>query len=239
MSSVVTEKQRREIVELLEQMYEEQELRSIQCIRFVLDILGEDDLVRAARALQDWLEWRNEFAPTDKKESDAVSDSGSETDESDVSRVNTRKPIGQMLLTKCLINKDQLKQALEWQQKLSEELRIGEVLVKFGYVTEFQVLACVGEQFDIPVVDLDKIRPQVEAVDAVPRATAKMHNILPLSIKGNAIKVAIAELDVCALDNLRFILNMDVKPVLTNAGAITEAIDRYYDHDFITKPDLK
>jgi len=139
-----------------------------------------------------------------------------------------RKPIGQMLLAKGLIDKEQIKRALDYQQKSGEDLRIGEILVKFGYVTEENVLQCIGEQFDVPVVDLKKVRPQVEAVDAVARATAKAHNIIPLRVEGNAITVAIADLDLCTLDNLRFILNMDVKPALATDIAITEAIDRYY-----------
>jgi type IV pilus assembly protein PilB len=36
------------------------------------------------------------------------------------------------------------------------------------------------------------------------------------------------DLDLCAIDNLKFILNMDVKPVLATEEAINEAIERYY-----------
>ncbi len=140
----------------------------------------------------------------------------------------TRKPIGQLLLDKGLVEKEQIQRALEYQQRSGENLRLGEILVKFGYVTEDDVLECLGEQFDVPVVDLDEIRPEVEAVDAVPRSTAKMNNILPLKKQGSSIVVAINELDLCAIDNLKFILGMEVKPVLAPAQAIEDAIDRYY-----------
>ena len=75
-----------------------------------------------------------------------------------------RKPIGQMLLAKGLVDKEQIERALDYQQKSGEDLRIGEILVKFGYVTEGNVLDCLGAQFDVPVVDLKQVRPQVEAV---------------------------------------------------------------------------
>jgi len=140
----------------------------------------------------------------------------------------TRKPIGQLLLDKGLVEKEQIQRALEYQQKSGEKLRLGEILVRFGYVTQADVLKCVGEQFDVPVVDLNKIRPEVEAVDAVPRNTARMHNILPLKKAGNALVVAMDDLDLCAIDNLKFILNMDIKPVLATEEAINEAIERYY-----------
>ena len=139
-----------------------------------------------------------------------------------------RKPIGQLLLDKGLVEKEQIQRALEYQQKSGEKLRLGEILVKFGYVSQEDVLACIGEQFDVPVVDLDKVRPEVEAVDAVPRNTAKMHNILPLKKTANSLVVAMDDLDLCAIDNLKFILNMDVKPMLATEEAITAAIERYY-----------
>jgi type IV pilus assembly protein PilB len=140
----------------------------------------------------------------------------------------TRKPIGQLLLDKGLVEKEQVQRALEYQQRSGEKLRLGEILVKFGYVSREDVLKCVGEQFDVPVVDLNKMRPEVEAVDAVPRNTAKMHNILPLKRSANSLVVAMDDLDLCAIDNLKFILGMEIKPVLATPEAITEAIERYY-----------
>jgi type IV pilus assembly protein PilB len=139
-----------------------------------------------------------------------------------------RKPIGQLLLEKGLVEKEQIQRALEYQQRSGEKLRLGEILVKFGYVSHEDVLKCLGEQFDVPVVDLDKVRPEVEAVDAVPRNTARMHNILPLRRVGSSLVVAIDDLDLCAIDNLKFILNTDIKPVLASAEAIQAAIERYY-----------
>ncbi len=139
-----------------------------------------------------------------------------------------RKSIGQLLLDKGLVEKEQIQRALEYQQKSGEKLRLGEILVKFGYVSEEDVLKCLGEQFDVPVVDLDRIRPEIEAVDAVPRSTAKMHGILPLKKDATSLVVAISDLDLCAIDNLKFILNLDIKPVLAAEEAITAAVERYY-----------
>jgi len=140
----------------------------------------------------------------------------------------TRKPIGQLLLDKGLVEKEQIQRALEYQQRSSDNLRLGEILVKFGYVSEEDVLLCLGEQFDVPVVDLNEVHPEVEAIDAVPRATAKMNNILPLKKTGNSLVVAMSDLDLCAIDNLKFILNMDVKPMLAPEQDIADAIERYY-----------
>ncbi len=136
--------------------------------------------------------------------------------------------IGQMLVQKGLVDNKQIERALEYQQKSSENLKIGEILVKFGFVNEWDVLQCLGEQFDIPVADLTKVRPQGEAVDLVPRNTAKLHDIMPLRIRDGALTVAIADLDLCTIDNLQFVLDREIKPVLAPVEEIQEAIDRYY-----------
>jgi len=133
-----------------------------------------------------------------------------------------------MLLQKGLVDEQQIERALEYQQKSSENLRLGEILVKFGFVNQWDVLQCLGEQYDVPVVDLKKVKPQGEAVEAVPRNTAKMHNIMPLRLRDSALTVALADLDLCTIDNLQFVLNREIKPVLARGEDIEESIERYY-----------
>lgn len=139
-----------------------------------------------------------------------------------------RLPIGQMLLQKGLVDEKQIERALEYQDKSTEQLRLGEILEKFGFVSEEDVLQCVGEQFDVPVVDLGNIKPQGEALEAVPRNTAKMHNIMPLKLRDGALTVAMPDVDLCTIDNLQFVLNKEVKPVLAPPDQIAQSIERYY-----------
>ncbi|MBS3763256.1 MAG: Flp pilus assembly complex ATPase component TadA [Planctomycetes bacterium] len=139
-----------------------------------------------------------------------------------------RRLIGEMMVRKGLVNEQQVDRALEYQQKSSEDLKLGEILVKFGFVDHSDVLRALGEQFDVPVVNLQEVQPQGEALEAVPRNTAKMHNIMPLRLKDGSLTIAIADLDLCTIDNLQFILNQEIKPVLAHEKAIEDAIERYY-----------
>ncbi|MFW6457395.1 MAG: GspE/PulE family protein [Planctomycetota bacterium] len=140
-----------------------------------------------------------------------------------------RKLIGQMLLQKELITEDQLDRALEYQEQSSEDLRLGEILCQFGFINMQDVLQCVGEQFDVPVIDLSKIKPKEEALEAVPVQTARMHQIIPLKERDGTLVVAMPDVDLCTIDNLQFILNREVKPVLAVGDEIDNAIDRYYE----------
>jgi len=139
-----------------------------------------------------------------------------------------KNTIGQMLLDKSKIDEQQVQRVLEYQQKSTDNLRFGEILVKFGFASPRDVLECLGEQFDIPVVNLKKVRIQPEAIEAVPRNTAKMHNIMPLKLRDGALTVAMADMDLCTIDNLKFILDKEIRPVLATEGEIEEAIERNY-----------
>jgi type IV pilus assembly protein PilB len=139
-----------------------------------------------------------------------------------------RKPIGQMLIDKGAVDKGQILRALEYQQKSGEKMRLGEILVKYGFCGRKDVLKCLAEQFDVPYLDLSEARPQIEAIDAVPRNVAKAHNILPLEKENGAITVAIGDLDLCTIDNLRFILDQEIRPVLAAPEEITAAIEHFY-----------
>ncbi|MBM4083471.1 MAG: type II/IV secretion system protein, partial [Planctomycetes bacterium] len=141
--------------------------------------------------------------------------------------MKTRKPIGQILMEMGVIKKEQLAKALELQQESGAKL--GETLIRMGAAKAEDITKALGEQFDFPVVDLDSTPAAAEAIDAVPKNVAKQHNILPVAKDGAALTVAISDpLDLYAMDNLRFILNSEIKCVLAPAESITEAIERYY-----------
>ncbi|MFP4176159.1 MAG: GspE/PulE family protein [Candidatus Brocadiia bacterium] len=142
-----------------------------------------------------------------------------------------RLPLGQMLLQKDLIDQDQLERALEYQEKSSEDLRLGEILRKFGFVEEEDILQCIGEQFDVPVVDLSTMKPKESAIDSVPQNTARMHHIVPVKERNGTVTVAMPDVDLCTIDNLQFILNKEVKPVLASPDQIDRAIEKYYESE--------
>ncbi len=74
--------------------------------------------------------------------------------------------IGEMLLKGNIISPDQLRTALETQKRTKE--RIGTVLVKSGFIKEPELLAFLGRQFNVPVVDLAKYEINPEVVRLIP-----------------------------------------------------------------------
>jgi len=138
-----------------------------------------------------------------------------------------RMPLGETLKSKGVISDEDIQKALALQQE--EGIKIGEALVKLGACSQAHVTAALAEQFNFEMVDLAKVVAQAEAIEAVPRNIARQHNILPLTKTDTTLTVAMTDpLDLYALDNLRFILNTEIRCVLATPEQVADAIEKYY-----------
>ncbi|MEN3007565.1 ATPase, T2SS/T4P/T4SS family [Pseudothermotoga sp.] len=86
--------------------------------------------------------------------------------------------IGEILLEKGLITKEQLNRALE-NQRLTKKA-LGEVLVELGYVTWEELTEALAEQYNIPML---KDPPRIiasEILNSLPRALLEELRIIPI-----------------------------------------------------------
>lgn len=95
-----------------------------------------------------------------------------------------------------------------------------------------QVLAQVlAEKHGLPGVDLSHSVVSLEALDRVPRSVAEADVILPLSLEGDRLHLAMAsprDSDKI-LDEVRFVTGMEVSPYIAVMGALRAAIAAAYD----------
>ncbi|HEX7518668.1 MAG TPA: ATPase, T2SS/T4P/T4SS family, partial [Candidatus Deferrimicrobium sp.] len=136
--------------------------------------------------------------------------------------------IGEMLLKGNLISADQLRGALETQEKTHE--RIGTVLVKAGFIKEEELLAFLGHQFNLPVVDLSKYEINPEVVRLLPEEMVQQHLALPINRVGSKMIVAVADpSNMAIIDGIGFKTGYSVELVLASERAITVEINKFFD----------
>ena len=136
--------------------------------------------------------------------------------------------IGEMLLKGNLITADQLRGALEAQEKTHE--RIGTVLVKAGFIKEEELLAFLGRQFNLPVVDLSKYEINPEIVRLLPEEMVQKHLALPINRVGSKMIVAVADpSNMAIIDGIGFKTGYSVELVLASERAITAEINKFFD----------
>ena len=113
----------------------------------------------------------------------------------------------------------------------SDEFLISE-LAGAGKVTEAQVASARAAQLGIPFVELADYPVDRSAVEMVPTALLRRHEVLPISTEGNRLIIAMADPgDVIALDDVRASVNLMVHPVLAEQGDLRTALARFVRSD--------
>jgi len=139
-----------------------------------------------------------------------------------------RRSIGEILVDMGVVTPDQLKEVLADQKKTSDK-KIGQLLIERNLATREDITFALAEQFELEMVDIDGIEIDKGVIAMVPRDLARQHNIIPIEKADGVLTVAMSDpLDLFTLDNLRFVINMAVEPVLATEESIKNAITRYY-----------
>ena len=125
------------------------------------------------------------------------------------------------------ISPDQLEEAQGLGRSLG--ITVEEALVKLEYVDATVLGKAQASQYGYEFVDLEEAEIPPSVVELVPESVARENAVLPLSMDGDSLLVAVHDpmaLDV--LDKLRFILNRDIKVAVAPKDAILTAINRHY-----------
>ncbi len=113
-------------------------------------------------------------------------------------------------------------------QASSSGQSVADELVKAGQVTRNDILQTIATDCGM------EFMPELESVDEdalelLKKNQAKRYRVIPLHKMAHAIQIAISDpLDFESLDALRYILKMDVEPVVVPGDKIDQAISRYY-----------
>lgn len=150
-----------------------------------------------------------------------------------------RKLFGQILKEKKLINEEQLQEALEMQKVNGKAL--GDVLVDLDYITQDVIMGSLGEYLGLEVVNIKDIEIDEELLSRIPHSVAQLYRVLPLKYYDSTLTLAIAQecaLDMEQVDDLRFLLHYNIKPVLVDKEDVVNALAKYYPSTQISVGDL-
>jgi type IV pilus assembly protein PilB len=136
--------------------------------------------------------------------------------------------IAKKLLDSSLINQEQMSRALDSQKHDGGSL--GYNLVKTGAISEMAFAEFMGQAFNVPAVNLDETPPDSDAVSLIPSEVATKFQVVPIRRQGRVLTVAMANPDnIFAIDDIKFITGLEVRPVVATETAIKRSIDRLYD----------
>lgn len=111
----------------------------------------------------------------------------------------------------------------------SAKPKLGEILIEQGIISREDLTAILSRQLGVPLVDLSNYAIQPEAIKLVPESIARKYKLVPLTVNGNSLDVAMVDTnDVPALEALTANTQMRIQPVIASPEAIEKAIERSY-----------
>ncbi len=138
-----------------------------------------------------------------------------------------RKLLGQILLEKNLVSEDQLKEALDTQKINGKAL--GDVLVDLEYTTSNLITEALSDYLDMEIINLEDADFTQDVLDKIPHSIAQLYRIIPIAFEKSTITVAQQDpLDIQQIDDLRFLLKYEIKPVLVEREDVVNALNKYY-----------
>jgi type IV pilus assembly protein PilB len=111
---------------------------------------------------------------------------------------------------------------------LVEEGLLGRVLVDMGLVKEADLVSALARQVGLEFVDLTEQQIDPAAASMLPEQVSRRYRALPIGFDGTRLIVAMSDpANVFALDDIRTITGMEIKPVVATATDVEAAVRRY------------
>lgn len=136
------------------------------------------------------------------------------------------RPIGEILVDKGMITRDQLEDALHQQKETSK--RLGEILVDANIITQDQLNLALAERLGVESIGLGEGEVDSLAATMIPEKLARRYGAIPVKfLDENTLQVAMVDpTNVFAIDDLRMMTGYDIKPAIATAEEVFEQISK-------------
>ncbi|MCL4472499.1 MAG: Flp pilus assembly complex ATPase component TadA [Actinobacteria bacterium] len=150
---------------------------------------------------------------------------------SELTSRQTRKklqPIGEILVGKGLISREQLQAVLEKQKDTPK--RLGEILVEDGVLNQDQLNLALAERLGVDSISLDEFDIDSLAATMIPEKLARRYGAIPIKfLDENTLLVAMVDpTNVFAIDDLRMMTGYDIKPAISSAEDVFNQISKVH-----------
>ena len=141
-----------------------------------------------------------------------------------------RRLLGQILKEFGLIHEGMVQEALSVQRDKGG--RIGEILIGMQCIGPADLAKALASQAGLPFHDLQAVPPSPDAIAKIDLATARAFGILPVSLQGKVLKVAIVDpANAAMLADVGFTTGCEIQGVVAEGALIQQGLDRYYRDD--------
>jgi type IV pilus assembly protein PilB len=104
-----------------------------------------------------------------------------------------------------------------------------EAVVQLGYMSEGRLLEFLTHIYGVEAVDPNAVEIPQAVTRLVPPDVAAKYKVLPVYKQGRVLALAMADpTDMAAVDDLKFITGLEVKPMVASEASLETAMEKYY-----------
>src|SRR5213075_29766 len=108
--------------------------------------------------------------------------------------------------------------------------RLGAALTKLGYVKDQELTQIVAQQYSLPAINLSEVEIDPAILKLIPKEICQKHQVIPVQRKGATLIVAMSDpSNIYAIDELKFLTQYNIEPVVASEQGVEQALTRYYD----------
>jgi type IV pilus assembly protein PilB len=124
-----------------------------------------------------------------------------------------------------IVSEEQLQEAGEAARK--ERMSLIAYLVSQDLADARAIAVAASHEFGVPLLDLDAVDIDLEAVRAVDQKLISKHRVLPLVKRGKRLFVGISDpTNLQAIDDIRFATTLSIDPVVVEQDKLEERINK-------------
>lgn len=151
-----------------------------------------------------------------------------------VLEVLRKKYLGEVLLSKKYVTKEQLAETLK--ESVEKKEKIGAILLKKGYISEDQLLECLSISLGVEYLKLEDVDVPRDVLDLIQEKTARKYLTVPLELKDDTLVVAMSDpANVVYKDDISRLVNKKLSVVLSSEKEILSFIEKFYVRTSLTE----
>ena len=130
----------------------------------------------------------------------------------------------------AFVTREQLDEAIRLQNE-TRQGRIGEWLLRLGFVEEHQVTAALAQQFGLPLINLGNSDANADAVRMIPGKVAKCSGLIPVGFDDSqTLRVAVSgPVNFNSQEAIRRMVRKGIVAYMSDQSAIDRLLERTYD----------
>jgi type IV pilus assembly protein PilB len=125
------------------------------------------------------------------------------------------------------ISPEDLEKALEEQKRSGGEL--SKILVKLKLIDEESLTEVLSQGLGLPPINISRLTVDPEIVKIIPKSVADKYQIMPISLMGDHLTLAMADpLNIFTIDNVKALTGYTINPIIGRPNDIARTIQKYY-----------